>query len=650
METFSQFHFLRPEWLVLLLTLPLLWWINQRFRSHGNEWSKSIDPTLLSHLTETQDNQISDRKKGLLYPILILITLALAGPTWEQKPQPVVEIKDDMVVILDLSISMLSGDLSPNRLTRTKQKLQDLLSLRTEGQTALIAFSGDSHVVTPLTDDTKTIIANLPALDPFMMPVIGSRPELAVQQAIQLLEQGQSSRGRIILLGDGIAEHQAEKIKDSLANRNVSLSILAAGTATGAPIDLKDRGYLKDDGKVVIPKTDFKLLNTIANDNGGRFVAITLDDSDLIALDIDGNRLLSAIKEENETTRSNRFDQWEDAGFWLLLAIIPLVLLAHRQGALLILLLFLLPLDKTIASEEASVKEPPGFGWQDFWQTRDQQAQAAMNAGDYSRAATLFESPEHKAYAHYQSGDYAQSEQILSGTQEKDVPAPTSRHFYNLGNSLAKQMKLEDAIAAYQQALDIDQANEDALFNKQLLEQLIEQQSQQNSDQKNSDAQDANQDQQQDANEQNESEGQQQDSADQNSQEQSSQDNGDPQRNNQQGQQSRDQQSEQNDPSKQQPNDPSQSKNENSDGQEGDQEEQSRPELSEAPDDQQEAQEEAPELGLDNAEPLSQEEQQSFEQWMRRVPDDPGGLLRRKFEQQARERNRERREEGEPLW
>src|SRR5690606_12888145 len=119
---------------------------------------------------------------------------------WQKQPQPLQTKADHLVVILDLSLSTLATDLQPNRLTRAKQKLSDLLQQRQEGQTALVVYAGDSHVVSPLTDDSATVLAMVPALDPFIMPALGSRPERAGAQAIGLLANAAVHPGPLLLL------------------------------------------------------------------------------------------------------------------------------------------------------------------------------------------------------------------------------------------------------------------------------------------------------------------------------------------------------------------------------------------------------------------------------------------------------------------
>lgn len=654
-EFLTQFHFLRPEALYLLLACPFIAWLLRQRHTTGNDWNRAIAPELLQHLSRDPGGR--QKRRGLSRSLLLsgltaLAIVALAGPTWQQKSQPVVQVKDDMVVILDLSISMLATDVQPNRLTRTKQKLQDLLSLRTEGNTALIVFSGDTHVVTPLTDDTNTIAANLPALDPFMMPVIGSRPDLAVTQALNLLDQGKASSGRILMLTDGIEPHQQERIRDALGRDRVTLDILAVGTAHGGPIDLGERGYLKDQGSVVIPKTDLQRLQEVAGENGGAFSAITLNDDDLFTLDVDGSKRLKQMQQEGSDSIERNFDRWEDAGFWLLLMILPGILLAHRQGAFLVIFICLLPL-QDLRADTAGLDTIPEASsnaasfWSQLWQTPDQKGQQLLKQQDYKAAAETFESTEHKAYAQYKAGQYQAATETLPPEGEQ----ASSRVLYNRGNALAQQMQLEAAIEAYEKAIEADPDNDDARFNKKLLEEFLRQQQKQQSESQDQqgEQQEQNQDQQGDSgqNSDNSSSGssQQNDESSQNQQGQSGNREQSP---DQQSQADKQQDAQGNQQDDANDTDGQQGNQADEDQQQGDREStQTRQQTPSDAKDSSESQQKPSNAMLDE---LSQEERQSFEQWMRRVPDDPGGLLRRKFEQQSRERNREQREEGEPLW
>ena len=638
----SQFHFLRPEMFWVLAILPLVYWLIKRGQVFGDDWSRVIPASLLQHLRAGQDSNSSRRSLPFVLILALLITVfALAGPSWKKIPQPVTKVSDDMIVILDLSLSMLATDITPTRLTRAKQKLQDLLALRTEGNTALVVFSGDAHVVTPLTDDTNTIVANLPALDPYIMPEIGSRPDLAIEEAIALLDQASAGSARIVMLTDGVASHQIERIEDQLNARPIRVDVLAVGTEPGGPIDLGERGYLKQDGQVVIPKTDYRALSRIAAAHSGKFTAMQLDDKDLELLEISGD--LSdkrAVNQENESI-DPRYDTWQDSGYWLLLLVIPLILFSYRQGLILVLAICLLP------SQESMAEELPGPSvswWSSLWQTRDQQAQSALNQGDAATAAQLFESPEHKLFAQAQTNSFNASafEQL-----EAKYPDLSSDYFYNKGNALAKSGAYPEAIDAYDQALALDPNNEDAGFNRAIVEQLQNQAQQ--SEQSSQDQ--ANQDQQGQDSESNQNDASQESGGEpQQSEPSDQQENGSEQQNNA-SRQGSEQQSQQD--SAQNPND---SQAESSSQQEAGEDDDQKQAVETDPQEQSRNQEdldntqEASRAQVAEADALSDEERQSFEQWMRRVPDDPGGLLRRKFQQQSQERNRNFQPEGEPLW
>ena len=278
----EQLHLMRPEWLwgVLpgLLLIALLW----RQRGRRGSWSDIIAPELLSHLIGDQQGT---RPPNLLPVVLVawlMACLAAAGPSWQKLPQPVIQKQDALVLVLDLSLSMKAADLPPSRMDRARQKLLDLLTERREGQTGLIAFAGDAHIVTPLTDDNPTIANLLPALHPDMMPLPGSDAADAISLAKGLLHSAGVRNGRILLVTDNVAQSQHSEIAETLNNTGIDLSILAIGTASGAPIPLPRGGFLKDDsGAIVVPQLDTGSLQQLASMVGGRFQALQIDNSDL---------------------------------------------------------------------------------------------------------------------------------------------------------------------------------------------------------------------------------------------------------------------------------------------------------------------------------------------------------------------------------
>src|SRR5690554_6111185 len=391
MSVLGNFHLLRPEWLLALVPLALLLVLAQRRGVGESHWHQVIPAELLRHLMP-QGNR-SQRKPLFALALLWLVAvIALAGPAWQKEPQPLQAKSDHLVVILDLSLSTLATDLQPNRLTRAKQKLSDLLQQRQEGQTALVVYAGDSHVVSPLTDDSETVLAMVPALDPFIMPALGSRPERAVAQAIGLLENAAMPQGRLLLMTDDMTSSQAAQIRALLKPTPYRLSIIAIGTAAGGPIQIPERGFLQDKGQVIIPAVNEKLLEQLAEDLDGGFASISLDNRDL------DTTLKQGLPEADYTQQDSslNFNLWQDEGYWLVLLTIPLALWLYRRGAFLILFLGL----------GLSPQQSEAFEWQSLWNTPDQRGQQAYQEGHFDEAAGLFESPDWKGSALYRAGQY----------------------------------------------------------------------------------------------------------------------------------------------------------------------------------------------------------------------------------------------------
>lgn len=573
-ELVADFHFLRPWW--LLATLPGIWlgihWA--RRRSANSHWEDAVEPDLLSVLLEPSGQARGHRFGWLLGSALILAAVGLAGPAWEKLPRPVEQKNDALVVLLDLSLSMLAEDLSPSRLVRARHKIADVLRRRDEGFTALVAYAGDAHTVAPLTDDTRTIENLLNSLSPDMMPVFGSDTGAALTIAHRLFDNGYRDQGRILLVTDGV-----DRLADltEFCDSRFPLSVLGVGTAAGAPIplDFADRAgrFLQtEQGEVIHARLDEDRLATAARLCHGRYRTLAVGDADIDHL------LGTPLPRDDATIEIEReFDTWADAGYWAALVLLPFLLLGFRRGLLACVVLVLVPMPAMA-----------GF-WDDLWQRRDQQALQALQAGEPATAAQLFRDHEWRNAANYRGENYqdaAQGWAAQSAAESGDADG-----YYNLGNALAHLGDLEGALQAYDRALEVTPGHEDATFNKGLVEKLLQQQQQQASD---SDSQE-----------------QQQEGGD--NPENSRQPQGGPP---EQQQQPQDQQ---------QPSDQNR--------QDAEQQREQQAQQPREGDNQQQLQAQQDDNARD-------EEREALEQWLRRVPDDPGGLLRRKFEYETRLRQR----------
>ena len=565
----ENFQLLRPLWLLALVPVAIFILALWRINSVVTAWDRAVDKSLLPFLLDRSKNA-SQRTPLLLLSFAWLFSIvALAGPVWEQLPQPVQKREDAMVIVFDLSLSMFAPDHQPTRLDLAKRKLRDILAMRKEGQTALVVYAGDAHTVTPLTDDVVTIESLVPSLSPNIMPLFGSNPVAAVDLAIGLLDEVEASRGRVLLMTDGINGFSEEQL---LANRlletDYELLIMGIGTEQGAPIRTSDGSFLTDQfGNIVTPSLNRNVLQSLANRTGGRYHDIQLADSDLAFLLSNFDLLDDELTEVDE-----EFDIWYESGPWLLLLVLPAVAMSFRKGWLFSFI-FLSSSGLLIPSNQAQA-----FDWRDLWRTKDQQAADAFANENHELAASLFESSAWSGAANYRSKNYESAIAAFSAINTADGN-------YNRGNALALAGSYPEAIAAYETALSLKPNHEDALSNKAVIEKLLEQQESEKGEQQEGDSQDN----QSEQNSQNESE--QQETSEQ--QDQQSQEGNQDQQEQQQNQPPEEQEGSE---SNSEQNTPSESSNE--------------------------------EL----------EEQQSLEQWLRRIEDDPGELLRRKFRYQYRQR------------
>ena len=597
---FSELHLLRPLALLglipALIAVALAQW---RKRSAGN-WEKIINPALLPYLMQ---GETSKKQRGMLWVLLawMITCLALAGPSWQQLPQPVHKKDAALILIMDLSPSMLAEDIKPSRLERARYKLIDILKNRSEGFSALVVYGGAAYTLTPLTEDSNTIISLVPVLHPTLLPEYGSNTEDAIETALELAVNGGYQQGDLLLITDEVSRSAFNSIQSMISKAGkFRLSILGVGTQQGAPIPTGAGGFAKDrSGAIIIPKLSPAFLQMLAQNNGGIYAGMSADDSDIEALLATTEELFPDATKELERS----FDLWDDQGFWLVFLLLPIIVLSFRKGN--IALILLAPL---LFSDPVSA-----LGWQDLWKTADQQAREALENGDAAAAQSLFKDPEWRGSAAYKAGDYESAINEFLDFDDADS-------HYNRGNALAHSGDLDAAIEAYDQALAMNPEMEDAKANKELLEQLKQQQEQQQQDSEDSESQ----------------ENDSQDQESQDSQEQPSQD-----------QQSQDQQSqdqEQSDPQDSQQQDPSDQEPEAKQG-EPDESEEQESKQEEAQREQQEAKEQE-QNAVEPTEAESEAEkqaQQELEQWLRRVPDDPGGLLREKFRYQSRQRALEQR-------
>ncbi|MCB1588986.1 MAG: VWA domain-containing protein, partial [Xanthomonadales bacterium] len=272
---------LRPAWLLGWLLLPWLLKHGPGEATGRGGWNTVIPARLQPLLLSGAASAGRGGWRWLLPSLLAMALLAAAGPAWDRQPLPLARSSQAQVVVFDLSPSMAAADVRPDRLIRARFKLIDWLGEQRDGQVGLVVFGGQAFAVAPLTADARTLRHLAEVLDPDLMPVPGARADLGLEKARTLLQGAGVVGGEILLITDGI-NRRAERLLPALRADGIRVSVLAVGTAAGAPVPREGGGFLTDrNGAIVLPRLDEARLSRFASDGGGRYAAISVDGSDL---------------------------------------------------------------------------------------------------------------------------------------------------------------------------------------------------------------------------------------------------------------------------------------------------------------------------------------------------------------------------------
>ncbi len=441
-------HWLRPGWWLLLpLMAGLLWYRSRNRLPLTSPWQRLL-PVKFQERLLIPGKPASQRPLLLLATGWLLALLALLGPARPQLPPPTARPADPLVVLLEVTPDMLARDVQPDRLGLARHKLLDLLQLRHGASTAIVVFAGSAHVLVPLTEDQSMAGNLLQAVSPAIMPEAGHRADLAVEQALGLLRQAGQGPGHLLLMGGSLQPEEQLQIRALLERQATPLAILGIGSRDGAPVTGEDGRYLRTaSGAILMPHLNPEPLARLAEQLGGRYRTAGPDPSDLLALQ------LQPLPDGLHDTEPAPLPVWRDEGHWLLLPLVLVAACAARRGWLFGLLLLVMgtPVSPAMASS-----------WQDLWWRPDQQALQQLEAGQPLEAAKNFQNFRWRGLAFYQAGHYAAAARCFAMGQ-------SAADRYNLGNALAMDRQLEPALAAYDQALNLQPGWTEAEQNRAIV-------------------------------------------------------------------------------------------------------------------------------------------------------------------------------------
>ncbi|WP_421219341.1 VWA domain-containing protein [Aeromonas enteropelogenes] len=420
---------LRPWWLLALI--PWLW----------QGWRRHRQPPLLAPAMQAYLLPAIRPSRPWRWLATLPVILALSGPALrgELQQHPAAPLD---IWLLDLSRSMEATDLKPDRATRVRWQLQQLLASAQGARIALILYAGDAYLAMPPTRDHQALSLLLPDLRPAIMPLQGSNPARAVALAMKQIAPGEQAR--LLLITDDLSAKQIAQIgklwpcqQSLFCHDNVParLDILLASSGQAAdmpPIPAGELGFARQPPR--LPAPDGHAIEALASRLGGSLQWLDGAPPRFAPLPATSSALTPAPL---------------DLGPWLLIPLLLLALLARVGAYLMVPLLLGWPL---LQSPPAQANE-----------LTEQQALAAYQRGDFEDAALAFDNPIWRGNAWYRAGEFRQA---IAAYQEDD----SATAHYNRGNALIQIGELDSAKEAYLAALAQEPGHEDALYNLSLLQ------------------------------------------------------------------------------------------------------------------------------------------------------------------------------------
>ncbi|HEY5338378.1 MAG TPA: VWA domain-containing protein [Rhizomicrobium sp.] len=449
---FDQFHFAQSWWLWGLIAIPavllLHGWLQ---KADGAERLEPFaDRHLLPHLMKSPSaTQPKDRKPLMLWAAAWLCgIIAMAGPRWGYTNEPSYEPSRDLVIVLDLSQSMNATDVKPSRVARAREEIEDIMDMSHDDSVGLVAYAAVPHMITPLTDDFRTIKALLPELDTSLVTIQGDRLAPALQMAAAMLKDETGDDKSILVISDGgFQENNINELAQAAGNAAIyTMGIGAPGSGLQA-----------------------SRLQALAAAGHGIYVEANYSDSDTRAL---LNRMGAANVRARRSAKTVRV--WDERYYIPALLLALLLLPLFRKGATFLVV----PLLVVMIFPFADAKADTVSG---VFLNRNEQAKWAFDRGDYATAITKFGRPYQRGVVAYRMKQYGKAEVLFKTAAGK---RPRLNALYDMGNAQLMQDEVEDAIASYRAALKLNADDIPTQHNLAIALKMLAQEQQKQNQQK----------------------------------------------------------------------------------------------------------------------------------------------------------------------
>jgi Ca-activated chloride channel homolog len=315
----GDFHFLRPMWLLAIVPAFVLFFLMRKHQDAARPWRGIIDEHLLGHLLTGANVHRRIGPESLLLAVSLMSAVALAGPSWRREPAPFASDEAALVIVVEVTPTMLAQDVQPSRLARAAQKIHDLNALRPGVRTALVVYAGSAHLAMPLTKDQHLVEQFAAELTPDMMPREGERTADAIALANEQLRKS-GLAGSVLLITDGVPRGEWDKLS-AMSNDAESgaapVQILAMAADAGVPVPADSPPA---------PAFDEAAMKSASEALGAGWTQVSPDDRDVEWLANHVTRRIVSAKSDDGAQR------WRDDGYWLTFVIAGLAIVWFRPG------------------------------------------------------------------------------------------------------------------------------------------------------------------------------------------------------------------------------------------------------------------------------------------------------------------------------
>ena len=333
-----MFRFAQPQYLYLLLIVPLMWaiYFYSVYRNRKN-MAKYGNPQILQSLAPDVSKYKPGTKFFLQQLALIIMIFIIARPQMGAKIETVKKQGVEIIIALDVSNSMLARDIAPSRLDKAKQMLSKLIDQLDNDKVGLIVFAGDAYTQLPITSDFVSAKMFLSTISPDMVPTQGTAIGRAIALAMNSFTPDQSADKAIIVITDAENhEDDAVQMAKEAAQKEIMVDVIGIGSEQGAPIPIggNDTNLRKDNqGNVVITKLNAQLGRDIAKAGDGIYISADNTGSALRALTAEVKKMK---KSDIESKVYSEYDEQFQGLAWIVLLLLLLdIFILDRKNKLM---------------------------------------------------------------------------------------------------------------------------------------------------------------------------------------------------------------------------------------------------------------------------------------------------------------------------